>query len=308
MLASRLRAQVAPLEALPLRIRARRLASGALGGSHRAERKGSGVEFAGHRQYTPGDDLRHLDRHALLRHGRYMIREFIAEAQRARVCVIDATASMAYRSDPMGDVRAAEEVPTKLDLALLLGLALLLAAHKRGDPVGLAIVGREGRTFYPPKRGAEHLERITSELERIEGEGREGAVSASNFQEVLAETAARTPRSAEIIAISDFLDVDAALLPSLLRLCTAGREVMALGILDPAELDFPFGGQLVLRDPESGLEVETDAAHVRAEYLQALTTHQGNLEAALASRGAAYVVRSTRVNPADILRGLFDHK
>lgn len=307
MPASRLRALLAPLEALPLRVRARRLAAGALGGSHRSERKGSGIEFAGHRPYTPGDDLRHLDRHALLRHGRYMIREFIAEAQRARVCVIDATASMAYGSATEAG-RSQEQVPSKLELALVLGLALLLAAHKRGDPVGLAVIGREGRTYYPPRRGTEHLERLTSEFERLEAEAASSAPSLSNFEEVLIETTARTPTSAEIIVISDFLDADDALLPSFLRLATGHREVLALGLLDRTELEFPYGGQIVLRDPESGTEVETDAGQVRSDYLQALADHQAKLEAAFASRGAAYVVKSTRTAPIDILRELFDRR
>lgn len=297
MAASRLRAQVAPLEALPLRVRARRLAAGALGGSHRAERKGSGIEFAGHRPYTPGDDLRHLDRHALLRHGRYMIREFIAETQRPRICIVDATASMAFHSTG----------PSKLDLTLLLGLALLLSAHRRGDPVGLAVIGRPGRTYYPARRGTEHLERLTAELERIEAEAGEGAGAEPNFSEVLAETTARTPRSAEIIMISDFLDMDDALLPGLLRLCTERRDVVALGLLDPAELEFPFSGQVVLRDPESGVEVETDGQQVRTEYLAKLGAHQARLSEALGARAARYVSFSTKTPAIDILRELFGH-
>jgi len=302
-----LRARVAPLEVLPLRVRASRLAAGALGGSHRAERKGSGVEFAGHRPYTPGDDLRHLDRHALLRHGRYMIREFIAEAQRARICVLDATSSMAYRSGSEAGLSARPERPSKLELALLLGLALLLAAHKRGDPVGLAVLGREGRTYYPPRRGTEHLERVTSELERIEAEGAEGVTTAANVHEVLLEVSARAPRSAEVIVLSDFLDMDEGLLPSLLQLCAQGRHVVGLGLLDPAELDFPYSGQVVLRDPESGGEVETDAGRVRAEYLAALALHQASVESAFAARGARYAVSSTLTAPADILRESFGH-
>jgi uncharacterized protein (DUF58 family) len=305
MPASRLRAQVAPLEALPLRVRARRLAAGALGGGHRAERKGSGVEFAGHRPYSPGDDLRHLDRHALLRHGRYMIREFIAEAQRPRLCLLDATASMAYRSELGGGAAVGANRPSKLDLALLLALALLLSALKRGDPVGLAVIGRSGRTYYPARRGAEHLERLTSELERIESEGAAGLPTEPNFAEVLAEVAARTPRSAEVIAISDFLDMDDALLPSFLRLCSQKREVVALGLLDPAELEFPFSGHVAFRDPETGVEIETDADQVQADYLARLGAHQKHLTSALAARGATYVVKSTLTPAADLLRELF---
>jgi uncharacterized protein (DUF58 family) len=307
MAASRLRAQVAPLEALPLRVRARRLAAGALGGSHRAERKGSGIEFAGHRPYTPGDDLRHLDRHALLRHGRYMIREFIAETQRPRICVLDATASMAFRSTSDANQTPQRALPSKLDLTLLLGLALLLSAHRRGDPVGLAVVGKPGRTYYPARRDAEHLERLTAELERIEAEASQTSPAAPNFAEVLAETAARTPRSAEIVVISDFLDVDDTLLPGLLQLCTERRDVVALGILDPAELEFPFSGQVVLQDPESGAEVETEAQQVRADYLAKLGAHQARLSEALGARAARYSAFSTRTPAADILREVFGH-
>ena len=81
----------------PLRIRARMVAEGVWAGAHRSARKGAGVEFGGHRAYTPGDDLRHLDVRSLLRHDHLLVREFETETDRALRVVIDATASMSYR-------------------------------------------------------------------------------------------------------------------------------------------------------------------------------------------------------------------
>ena len=81
----------------PLRLRARAIAEGLYAGAHRSARKGAGIEFGGHREYTPGDDLRWLDRRSLLRHDRLLTRQFETETDRALRLVVDATRSMAYR-------------------------------------------------------------------------------------------------------------------------------------------------------------------------------------------------------------------
>src|ERR1700745_1820346 len=81
----------------PLRLRARLVAEGVYAGSHRSARRGAGVEFGGHRQYVPGDDLRWLDRRSLLLHDRLLVRQFETETDRALRLVVDATASMGYR-------------------------------------------------------------------------------------------------------------------------------------------------------------------------------------------------------------------
>ena len=81
----------------PLRLRARLVAEGVYAGAHRSARRGAGVEFGGHRAYTPGDDLRWLDRRSLLLHDRLLVRQFETETDRALRLVVDATASMGYR-------------------------------------------------------------------------------------------------------------------------------------------------------------------------------------------------------------------
>jgi uncharacterized protein (DUF58 family) len=81
----------------PLRITARHVADGVAAGGHRSRRRGAGVEFGGHREYIPGDDLRWLDRHALMRHGKLLIREFETETDRSVWLLVDATPSMGFR-------------------------------------------------------------------------------------------------------------------------------------------------------------------------------------------------------------------
>src|SRR5262245_28474290 len=82
-----------------LRLRARSVADGVYAGLHRSPRRGAGVEFGGHREYVPGDDLRFVDRHALMRHGRLLIRQFETETDRTLCLVMDASGSMAFSSE-----------------------------------------------------------------------------------------------------------------------------------------------------------------------------------------------------------------
>src|SRR6188472_1185672 len=112
-----------------LRLAARRVADGVWVGTHESRRRGAGLEFAGHRSYVPGDDLRWLDQRALLRHERLLIKQFETERERTLKLVIDATASMAFRSDPR-HLR-------KLDMAALLAAALTRIAVRSGDRSGL---------------------------------------------------------------------------------------------------------------------------------------------------------------------------
>src|SRR5579862_9141908 len=117
----------------PLRLRSRLVAEGVYAGAHRSARRGAGVEFGGHRAYTPGDDLRWLDRRSLLLHDRLLVRQFETETDRALRLVLDATASMGYRG---------ERAPAaKLAWAAVVAAALARIAIAAGDPVGLTFIG-----------------------------------------------------------------------------------------------------------------------------------------------------------------------
>src|SRR5205085_1023205 len=148
----------------PLRIRARMVAEGVWAGAHRSARKGAGVEFGGHRAYTPGDDLRHLDVRSLLRHDHLLVREFETETDRALRIVVDATASMGYRGKTApGD---------KLAFSSLVAAALARIAIRSGDPVSLGFVGgTKNARAVPVSGGREAFERVIDALESQRAEG-----------------------------------------------------------------------------------------------------------------------------------------
>ena len=182
-----LKGAVATLSPTRLRVLARQLASGMTLGHHRSTRKGAGVEFAGHRAYLPGDDLRHLDRHALLRHGRYLVREFFTETERSLFLLVDASASMRWdgaalrrHAESQGTGTLPSTAPfaaglslplpgTKLAFASLLSACLALLTRQSGDPLGALFLSPEGsrEADLPPLRprqGEEQLERLLGHL------------------------------------------------------------------------------------------------------------------------------------------------
>src|SRR3954469_25924788 len=128
----------------PLRLRARSIAEGVYAGAHRSLRKGPGVEFGGHRPYVPGDDLRWLDRRAVLRHDKLIVREFETETDRGLRLVVDASRSMAYRGS--------QAPASKFAYGALVAAALARVALASGDPVGLDWPG--GRPARPRPRTA----------------------------------------------------------------------------------------------------------------------------------------------------------
>src|ERR1700728_2480718 len=142
----------------PLRLRSRLVAEGVYAGGPGSARRGAGVEFGGHREYAPGDDLRWLDRRSLLRHERLLVRQFETETDRALRLVVDATASMGYRGS--------RAPGAKLAWAAVVSAALAKLAVSSGDPVGLTYFGGgEGTRPVPVSGGREAFERIIGSLE-----------------------------------------------------------------------------------------------------------------------------------------------
>ncbi|MCH2108229.1 MAG: DUF58 domain-containing protein [Polyangiaceae bacterium] len=300
------------LAGLTLQQRARQLAHGLYLGSHRSASRGDGVEFAGHRPYSPGDDLRRLDRHALARHGRYLIREFETESERALHVVVDASPSMNYAPAGQGE--------SKLDRAILLAAASLLIARKTQDPIGLTILGPQPRSWLPSRR-TEALPLYFSQLEQLEHQATQTRQSTKTGQtkphpeakkyaqalprelEFLGE---RLPRGANLLFLSDFWQENLTLLlQSLGLLQTSRRTALALRILTPDEINFEFQGSTRFIDPVSGLSVESDAGSSRQEYLKALLAHSQQVDRELAQRGVGFESFSTQSDPASNLEQAF---
>ncbi len=275
-----------------LRLRARSIAEGVYVGSHRSAQRGTGVEFGGHRNYVPGDDLRRLDRHALMRHAKLLVREFEAETERVVRIVVDATASMGYQSPGARQ--------PKLDFAITLAAALTWMSILDGDPVALDWIGGEHSHWLGPMRGREAFERMVGMLESQRAAG-SLVEEPELFARALAPVRRYARRGALTVVLSDLLDLPQGALQSLGGLAGIHRSLLVLCIRDPAEASFPFTGPSRLVALEGDTIVETDASRVRRQYLAALAEHTAMLRDFFVHRGATILFVESLADPVEIL-------
>lgn len=279
----------------PLRIQARSISDGLYMGAHRSLRRGAGIEFGGHRDYLPGDDLRRLDHRALMRHGKLLIREFETETDRGVRIVVDRSASMGFRGG--------QALGAKLAYGSLLAAALARIAVAGGDPVSLDWIGDTDAPRVPASGGRDAFERLMGLLETVKADGG-GVVSDSRLEQQLLPVARSARRGAIIIVISDLIDLSERAESMICALATGGRTVALVQLLDPVEVRFPFEGAVRLKGLESGTMLETDAAQSRAGYLQALQALKTRWQLAVIRRGGVFLSADTSEEPIVVLHKL----
>jgi uncharacterized protein (DUF58 family) len=278
-----------------LRLSARRIAEGAWVGLHPSHRRGAGLEFAGHRSYVPGDDLRWLDQRALLRHERLLIKQFETETERTLRLVVDATLSMGYKSES-SQLR-------KLDMAALLAAALTRIAVRSGDRTGLDFIGGLDATPLPVSGGMPAFERTLIQLTQLEAGGNVGT-SRPELERALGPITQRAPRGTLIVILSDLLELGEAAPEVFGALGTAGRQVILVQILDPLEASFMLEGPVRLKASEGSLEVETNASLARAGYLEALAALQASFREAVRGHGGDLLVCRTDEDAVKVVRSI----
>lgn len=255
------------------------------------------MEFGGHRNYVPGDDLRWLDRHALLRHGRLLVRQFETETDRALRLVVDATASMGFKSP--------QAPGAKLAFAAVVAAALARIAMAGGDPVALDWIGGENRTPLPTMGGREAFERVVGALESVTPGG-DLHMDSSQIDLALAPVARHARRGAVIVLLSDMVDLPEGTLDRFAALATMGRTTIAVRILDPVEQRFPFDGPLRLMASEGGDVVETDARAAKEGYLAAIESIAQQWDERLVPRGGRLLRACTDDEPVSVVRSVLD--
>ena len=281
----------------PLRIRARMVAEGVYAGAHRSARKGAGVEFGGHRAYTPGDDLRWLDVRSFLRHDHLLVRQFETETDRALRLVVDASASMGYRG--------AKAPASKVAWASLVAAALARVAIRSGDPVGLGFVGGSPRARpVPVSGGREAFERIIDALESQTAEG-DVQQDLDALDRALGALARTARRGSVVVVLSDLLDLPAQAPERIATIATRGRVVVVVQTLDPDEATLPFTETVRLKSLEGNVVVETDEA-ARDRYLAALGELQESWRRTLVGRGASFLTMTTDQDPVAAVRAIVE--
>ena len=286
-----------------LDLRARVLVDGLLAGRHRSTRMGFSVEFSDYREYVPGDRPEDIDWKVFMRTDLYYVKQYRAETNLRCTIILDASASMDYRS------RLAEI--SKFEYAQSVAAALALLLFRRRDRIGLMTVTDRLTSHVPPRCRRSHLYRIFQQLARTQ------PASPGRLGRALAAAAAQLKRRGLVLIISDFLPAyhsddpsdgtgPAADLAEILRqvghLRFRGHDVILLHVIDPAEREFPFTQPAYFVDPESGRDVEIDPR--QAAYRAAAERWINALVQGAARHRAEYVLITTD-QPFDQALGAF---
>ncbi|TVR61702.1 MAG: DUF58 domain-containing protein [Gemmatimonadales bacterium] len=236
-----------------LEFQARAMVEGALLGLHRSPKRGSSSEFAEHRNYRAGDEIRHVDWRMYARSDRYYVKQYQDETNLRAYILLDVSASMDWSSDP-------DHLPSKLHVARLLAAALALLLLRQGDRTGLGIFDGVIRDWLDPRGGRGHWVEVMRRL-RDTAPG-----TATDPGDALRTAGLKLRRRGLVILLSDLLMEPDALLRPLGFLRHRGHQVVVLHLMDPGERDLGGRGQVRLRDPETGDELRADIGELRRRY------------------------------------------
>ncbi|MEK6304157.1 MAG: DUF58 domain-containing protein [Acidobacteriota bacterium] len=240
-----------------LELVARSVVEGFISGLHRSPHLGFSTDFAEHRQYMPGDDLRHLDWKLLARTDRLYIKKYQGDTNAQLHLLVDASASMGYASGAV----------TKLQYAQYLAASLAFLGVRQHDSVGLGAFDEEMVEHVPPLSRSGHLRTVLGVLERLTP-GRGTALSTQ-----LHRMAELLTRRGIVVLISDLYDEPERIMEGLEHLRFRGNEVIVFQVMDRQELDFEFIEPVVLEDSETEEQLHVLPDIVRDEYLRAMKAH-----------------------------------
>ncbi|MBN1542677.1 DUF58 domain-containing protein [candidate division KSB1 bacterium] len=233
-----------------LNLVARLVVEGFLTGLHRSPYHGFSVEFAEHRQYMPGDDIKYLDWKAFGKTDRYFVKQFEEETNLKAYLMLDCSASMGYTSGGI----------SKLRYAALLSAALAYLMLRQRDGVGLLTFDHEIRKFLPPRSVTSYLGLLLRELESAR------SMNTTRVGQTFHQLAERISRRGLIIVLSDLLDEPQDVLTGLKHFRHKKHEVIVFHILDPYERDFRFKQAGRFEDLETGEKLDTQPWHIRRDY------------------------------------------
>jgi len=238
---------------------------------------GSSVEFAEHKEYSPGDELRHVDWKAYAKVDRYYVKQFEQESQLTVYLVLDASASMAFSGGGIA----------KLAYGGMALAALAYLVIQQQDKVGLIACGdKKLETLVPPRARTNHLHDLMSVLESILARGGTGDESPAAALSRIAELTRR--RRALIILASDLFDPDDETLRALAQLRAQRHDVSVIHLLDPHERSFPYDGLTQFDALESAHKLLANPAAIRRDYLDRMDAFLAKIRSALTAAGVDY--------------------
>lgn len=265
-----------------LKIRALNLVEGLLSGQHRSRHKGSSVEFAEYKDYTPGDEIRHIDWKVVGKTDKYHVKQFEQSTNLKATILLDASGSMGYVSPEPGGR------PSKMDYARTLAASLSCLLLKQFDAVGLTVFNDRVVNHIPPRSKASHLQHILHGLAAIEPAG------VTRLGDVIGGLVERLPSRGLLILVSDLFSAhDEDLEKHLKLLCSRGLEVILFHLLDPDEITLPFDGDILFESLEDDPPVGVDPEDIREEYQKLLMRQIETWKRDMPGLGVDYVFLET---------------
>jgi uncharacterized protein (DUF58 family) len=271
---------LARLKGLPLR--ARHIVEGYVAGLHRSPYRGFSIEFAEHREYAPGDDLRYVDWKVFGRTDKFYLKQFEDETNLLCHLLLDVSHSMTYRGP--------DSPLAKLEYAQCMAAALAWLVLHQQDSVGLATFDDQVRSVVRPSGSPDHWPQLLTVMEQAESRPR------TSLGKVLPELAARLTRRGVVVLLSDLFDEPSRILEGLRHFRHRRHDVVVLHMLDPAEIEFPFNDLQRFIGLEGEMPATVDARSVRQAYLDEFQQYLRTMRTGCLSLGMDYQLIRTDVS------------
>ena len=278
-------AAIANAEALGLN--ARYVVEGYMAGEHQSPYRGFAIEFSQHREYTPGDDIRHLDWKVVARTDRYYIKQYEQETNYVAHILLDGSESMKYGSGKL----------TKLQYGKMMAACLAYLVLVQRDAVALALFDSEVRDYAPRSDNKASIHSIMTRLATFEPKAQ------TNIAAVLHDMARQIRRKGIIIIISDFFDDEQKILDGIQHLRFGGNEVIVFHTMDSYELEFPFVGLVEFDGLEQMPTILTRPMEIRKSYLREVEGFRHRLRDGCERNNCHYVLVNTAQSLHEVLSG-----
>lgn len=285
-----------------LSLAARGVVEGFISGMHSSPMRGFSVEFAEHREYVRGDNLRYLDWRMLARTDRLYIKQYEEETNLKAQIILDTSGSMLYRHGPS---------MTKLDYGSYLTAILAYLMTRQQDAVGLTTFDEKVRLDMPartsPRHFGEMMRQLEGTAERLRSRSEIDPGSGTQVAETLHRLAERFKRRCLIILISDLYDEPEAVMRALHHFRHRHHELIVFHVFDAAELEFPFRDTIRFVDLETGERLQVDPSYVRDEYQRQIKEFIARYRKSCGDCQIDYVMTDTSV-PYDVMLSRYLHK
>lgn len=262
-----------------MELRARNIVEGFLSGMHRSPYFGQSVEFVQHRQYVPGDDLRHIDWKVWGRQDRLYIKQYEEDTNLRCTLLVDASESMSYGRGPLN----------KFDYAATLAACLAYLSLRQQDSVSLTVFDQTVRTKLPWRSSRAHLQTIYRSLQQTK------PAEKTDLTKVFREINDTYPKRSLMVIASDFLGSEREALRGLASLRRAGHDILVFHIMDDDELDFPFNDSTRFEGMETTDHLTCNPRALRDGYLEAVQRFLDRVRHACASSQIDYqLIRTSK--------------